>query len=135
MILSRAIGEALGQPFVWGRHDCLLWACDVVQAISADGVDLAAEYRGRYDNAAGAARFIRKTVAGGGLADAVAHVLARYGVAEIGPLHAWRGDLALAELGLGAALGIVADAGVAFLAPDGLIFLPRTAARRAWRVG
>lgn len=50
-------------PFVWGQHDCCLWAADVVQALT--GIDPAAALRGQYANERSAQRLVRQL---GGLA-------------------------------------------------------------------
>jgi hypothetical protein len=55
--LAALIRERRRAPFVWGQHDCCLWAADAVLAIR--GFDLAADYRGTYSTAAGALRALR----------------------------------------------------------------------------
>ncbi len=60
--LHAAVAARRGQPFQWGENDCALFACDLVEA--ATGVDYAAPFRGRYRTAAGAARALKRFVAG-----------------------------------------------------------------------
>jgi hypothetical protein len=53
----------------------------------------------------------------------------------VDPRFAWRGDIAIADGGeLGPALGVVYFDKLAHLAESGLAWLPRRAARRAWRI-
>ena len=69
-------------PFVWGVHDCCLWAADAVQAIT--GQDLAEGLRGTYHTAAQAARMLEQAggvrgVATAALGNAVSPKLASVG--------------------------------------------------------
>lgn len=79
-------------PFIWGQHDCALFAADGVQAIT--GVDIAADFRGKYSDESSALEAI-KTIAGGEtVADAAAWCAAKHGLEEWKhPLCAQRGDL------------------------------------------
>lgn len=52
------VQERMAAPFVWGQHDCCLWAADVVQAIT--GLDPAAALRGQYASERGALRLVRQ---------------------------------------------------------------------------
>ena len=45
-IASDYIGDALNQEFVWGKRDCVLFACDLARAIT--GKDPAEKIRGKY---------------------------------------------------------------------------------------
>jgi hypothetical protein len=45
------------EPFVWGTHDCALFAAGCVNAMT--GVDPAAAFRGTYDSRIGAAEALR----------------------------------------------------------------------------
>ncbi|WP_082670237.1 DUF6950 family protein [Sphingomonas sanguinis] len=49
-------------PFVWGQHDCALFAASCVRAQT--GVDPAVAYRGTYDTANGARTALRELGAG-----------------------------------------------------------------------
>lgn len=112
-------------PFEWGRNDCALFAADAVQAIT--GTDLAADFRGTYDTALGAARALQS--AGGFEALAGAH----FGK-PIHVRHAKPGDIALIEQEHGPALAVVLGEMVAGPGANGVRFLPLTAAQVAWRV-
>ena len=50
------VHERMSAPFVWGRHDCCLWAADVVLALT--GLDPAAALRCQYSNERGALRLV-----------------------------------------------------------------------------
>ena len=53
---------------------------------------------------------------------------------EIEPYKAQRGDVALIDTPLGDALSLVIGDKVAAMGKDGLIFLPLSAAKQAWKV-
>lgn len=78
-------------PAQWGTNDCALFAADAVHAMT--GVDMAAQFRGRYRTAAGAAALIDEL---GGLQAIAA---AAFGSM---PRSSWRlarrGDVVLADL-------------------------------------
>ncbi|MDF2603503.1 hypothetical protein [Sphingomonas sp.] len=50
------------RPFVWGEHDCCIFAAGAVEAMT--GVDPMPEFRGRYRTAIGSARALRRYGAG-----------------------------------------------------------------------
>jgi len=118
---------AADRPFCWGSWDCGLLAADCVLAMT--GVDIAAEFRGRYTTARGARRVMR-----GSMAEMMARVSETYGMPEIRPAQAQRGDMVMVDTPLGDALGICVGARIACAGPDGLTMLPLSAARCAWRV-
>ena len=72
-----------------------MWTADVVMAMSVDGIDLAAPYRGTYSDAAGAADVIAEATGGGTLEDLMVMIAAQYTLPEVEPAFAWRGDIAL----------------------------------------
>lgn len=118
---------AADRPFCWGTWDCGLLAADCVRAMT--GVDLAAEFRGRYTTARGARRVMR-----GSMARMVTRVTRMHGMPEIAPALARRGDMVMVDSPLGDALGICVGTRVACAGPDGLVFMPLSAARLAWRI-
>lgn len=117
---------AADRPFVWGEWDCCLMAADCVYAMT--GVDVAAEFRGRYKTARGALRVMH-----GSLAVTAQRVAQAHCLPETNPALAQRGDICLVATSLGDALGICVGAKIACTGPDGLVMLPLTAARSAWR--
>lgn len=123
--LTQIIAEAERKPFVWGEHDCCLFAAAVVQELT--GVDRAIGLRGTYDTAAKAKRVLKKR---GGVRQIATDALG----APIAPLMAQRGDVVLISTNHGEALGVCT--GLVCVAPgdDGLVRIPITAAIAAWRV-
>lgn len=56
--LAETLQAAMTRPFLWGEHDCCLFAADCVQAMT--GTDYAVEFRNTYHTAAGAQKAILK---------------------------------------------------------------------------
>lgn len=135
--LGAHIQAASGRPFVWGEHDCCVWACDGILAMT--GVDPMTELRGRYLTALGAARAL-KAFAGGGLDETAEHIASLLHAPEIPVLTAGRGDCVIADAeydgGYAPALGLVAMNGrqALFAGPVGLTAISLRECRRAWRV-
>ena len=109
------------RAFVWGEHDCCLFAAAAI--IEMTGVDLASAYRGRYEDAKGAAKFgqLASLVDAAGLPRMRNVNLAR------------RGDIMLLEIAR-PTLGVCLGAQIAAPGIDGLIFIPMRAAQAGWRV-
>lgn len=133
--LLAVLEERRDRPFAWGRNDCALFACDLVEA--ATGVDHAAPLRGRYRSAAGAAWALRR-FAGGGLEAAAEKIAKSNGLREVPPLMAQRGDIVLLDEAPGPApdnpcLGVCLGAHVVAAGPAGAVLRPLVAGRRAWR--
>lgn len=131
--LAASIESARKRRFAWGEHDCCLFACACIAAMT--GVDPARGFRGRYRNRRGALRALRRR-AGGGLAETVAALAARHGYAEIAPLKAGRGDLVLLT-GRGAGpdgLGICVGRAALVATPEGLQAITPQAWQRAWKI-
>lgn len=114
-------------PFAWGRADCALFAADCVLAMT--GVDLAADFRGRYRTAGGSVRAIRKA----GYKDLPALLAAL--LPEVHPVTARAGDVALVESDEGLTAAIVTGATIAASAVNGITTLPLTRAVRVFAVG
>lgn len=123
--LDALVGQALPRPFEWGTHDCCLWAADAV--LAQTGQDPAADLRGTYADAAGAARALRAV---GGLRGAGA----RCG-APIEPLRAVAGDVGLVRDGRHPLLAVFSGQVWLAVSVRGLITLPQSAASAAWGVG
>lgn len=125
-LLLDAVEAARSKPFAWGQHDCCTFAADCVQAMT--GVDLMAEFRGRYTSAKGAVKVVAKA-GHAALADAWCAALA-----EIAPLAAQRGDVVMFETDEGLAVGVVTGTQAVAAGPDGVTFVPLELWLRAWRV-
>ena len=118
-----AVTEAhMNTPLVWGKSDCLLTTCDAIEAMT--GVDPAADIRGKYKSRAGAYRLIKQRGY-----DSLGAVLAdRF--EEIGTAMAQRGDVGIYQN----TVGYFCEYGFAVKGEDGLRFIPRTMAERAFKV-
>lgn len=112
-------------PFVWGSNDCCLFAADCVQALT--GTDLAAAWRGRYDSALQAARFLDE---GGGLEAIAAEALGQ----PVSASYAGVGDVVLCE-NAGRLLLAICNGDLA-LGPgvQGVEPLDMSTALKAWKV-
>ncbi|KAB2781271.1 DUF6950 family protein [Brucella anthropi] len=118
-----AITEAhLNAPMVWGQSDCILTAADAVEAVLGD--DPAKDIRGKYKSKAAAYRLIKQR----GFIS-VAEALSGL-FEEIPVALAQRGDLGVYEN----TAGYFCEYGFAVKGEDGLRFLPRTMAEKAFKV-
>ena len=111
-------------PFEWGRVDCCLWVADAVEAMT--GTDPAADIRGRYRSASGAARAMHRH---GGLEGAGA----RCG-APIPPLCAAEGDVGVIKTGGDDVLAICMSDYWLAVTQSGLEPFPLVDVKTAWRV-
>lgn len=123
--LAALVTQAHSRPFAWGEHDCCLWAADCV--LAQTGTDPADGLRGTYADARAAAALVERL---GGMAEIGAR-----GGAEIAPLMATHGDIGLAEHAGRELLALSNGDHWLVVGTDGLLYLPVTAASRAWRVG
>lgn len=136
--LDAHLRAAFWRPFSWGTHDCCLFACDAIEAMT--GVDPAAPFRGRYKSKRGAYAALKR-YGGGGLEETADKITGDLGMPEVAPAFAGRGDVALLPVetpdgGIIDVLGIVGPDGrhVLVAAPEGLARLPVALVRRVWRV-
>jgi len=115
------------EKFRPGTHDCALFAAGAVQAMT--GVDLAAEYTGKYRSVADGMALLRAE----GVAD-LAGLVSRH-FEEIPPLMAGVGDLVLVEGEAGAdALGVVQGPSIFVLQREGLGRVELTKGLKGFRV-
>lgn len=122
------------RPFHYGEHDCILFSAGAVEAQT--GTDIAADYRGKYSDKAGAAAIL-KQVGKGTLLRTLDATLERRK-----PSRARRGDLVWFEASVGVCIGgealfvgeerLAEKAGV--LMREGLITVPRRLWAKAWAV-
>jgi hypothetical protein len=122
--LEQLVAERQRERFALGVHDCSMWACDAVLAVT--GRDPGSNLRGTYATEADAEAVI---AAGGGLARVAADRLG----AEILPAQAAVGDVGLIETERGPALVVCMGKGWLAAAPIGLAHVHRSAVLRAWR--
>ena len=125
-LFAAAITDARTRPFAWGSHDCATWAFDLRRDLTG-GADHAALWRGRYRTPGGCQRMLRrlgwKTLEEGGRA-LMGDPLADRRLAQ-------RGDLVLG--GEPEAFGVCIGARAGFVSPEGLVTLPLSSCRLAWR--
>lgn len=122
-------------PFAWGQNDCALFAADGVLAIT--GVDIAAEFRGKYSDERSAFAAIKQVAGGSTVADAAAWCAEKHGLAELKfPLMAQRGDLVVFQNGANLIAGLVHLNGrhMVSVAESGAVRFSITEVKRAWRV-
>lgn len=132
--LSAWIVANRAREFAWGNWDCILMACSAVKAQT--GLDPAAEYRGRYIDARGAAEALRE-IGKGTLLKTVDDVFERRPVGK-----ARRGDLVMFEQSIGVCVGgagfFVGEERLADAAGipmrEGLVTIPRVSLTQAWTV-
>jgi len=129
------------QSFAWGRNDCCLFPADGILAMT--GVDIAADFRGKYTDHASAFALIQSVTGGSTVADAAAYCAAKFELPEWVdksgkplPLLARRGDLVVIEDAGRLIAGLVGLTGrhVISVGEEGLKRLALTAVQRAWRV-
>lgn len=132
--LSAYITAAWDRPFDWGQHDCILHSASAVEAQT--GVDIAADYRGRYSDKASAAAIL-KTQGEGTLLRTLDATLERRK-----PSRARRGDLVWYKGAIGVCLGAeaafvgedrLADAANVVMR-EGLVMISRGLWTKAWTV-
>lgn len=132
-LLDQFLLERKSEPFVWGKNDCCLFACDAVLRMT--GIDLAKDFRGKYDSQLDAMKAIKKFGAKsvGDLADTIA---SKHGIVSLVSTYAQRGDVALLDLEYGESLGIVSLNGCEIWVPgtDKIEVVPTMKALRAWRI-
>ena len=112
-------------PFEWGKQDCCLFACDLVKEMT--GVDYASDFRGTYNNVAGALTILKKE---GGVKQLAIN---SWGV-EINPLMAQRGDVVLVQGEHGNSLAVCIGQSIVATGENGLVSLPLRSAICAWRI-
>ena len=127
--LLTLINERRATPFAWGSHDCCMFACDAVLAMT--GTDPAKPFRG-YSTKAEAAALIAEY---GSLESLVAARCADLGFSELAtPRKAQRGDLVLFDNAGKPAVGVCIGGEAAFPGKGWMVFHPLRDCRRAWRV-
>ena len=124
--LAAHVEEWRHKPFQWGLHDCAMFCVYGEKAIC--GETRFDDYVGQYQTPKGSLRILRQ-IGNGDLADNVAQRLS-----EVAPSEAGRGDWALIDTPDGDALSLIVGDKVAAMGKDGLVFLPREAVKRAWKV-
>jgi hypothetical protein len=132
--LSAYLTSVAAAPFAYGRFDCGLFVAGAVDAMT--GVDVVPGVRGAYNDRRSAFARVR-SLCGAATMEALAdHLTAQYGMTEVAPVMARRGDVVQLRRGRSSSLGIVAMHGTEILTPyhGGLLRLPLAHAARAWHI-
>lgn len=130
-LLPAHTGHSRKRGFAWGTRDCALAACDAIKALT--GIDPAENFRGKYSTPEEAAQLI-----GSDLGAFAARIAAQYGMQEVPPQFARRGDVVFVDNGRPeGGLGIVdlTGARAACASQNGSLLVPMRRWKRAWRVG
>lgn len=130
--LYAVVEAAKAKPFVWGEHDCALFACDCAKAMT--GYDFAHKFRGRYRTARGGSMALWRIEGVRSLAE----LADKYLGPRIIPSLARRGDAVMVEIIRASyrhALGVCLGAEAAYPGLNDLMFLPVGKATAAWPVG
>ncbi len=122
--LIAVIRAAEKRPFLWGEHDCCLFAADCAEAMTGD--NFAEGWRGTYDSETGAKKALLR---GGG---SLEKVLAKY-LDEVPVKMAQRGDIAIVENAGTQCAGVIYGGGVWVPGETSLVCL-RVKPLSAWRV-
>ena len=122
--LDALFAERLRQVFEWGRNDCVLFGADAV--LAQTGTDHAAAWRGTYATSEEAYALLDSL---GGL-----EVLGALAGVSCAPLTAQRGDIGLCVVDDREHLAVCCGPNWLAPGPRGLVALPITVARLAWRV-
>lgn len=112
------------RPFLWGQHDCCLFAADCAEAMT--GESFASGWRGTYDSETGAKKALLR---GGG---SLEKVIAKY-LDEVPVKLAQRGDIAIVENNGTRCAGVVYSGVVWVPGNTGLVSL-RVKPLSVWRV-
>jgi phosphoheptose isomerase len=131
--LERYLVLASYRPFIYGHHDCCLFVCNAIEAMT--GTDVAAPLRGLYASHREALRAIA-AYAGRPSVEAVAErITAEHQMQEATPALAQRGDIVLLERDRDYSLALIGlDSSILAAAGCGYTRAPLSLARRAWHL-
>lgn len=122
--LIAVIRAAEKRPFLWGEHDCCLFAADCAEAMTGD--NFADGWRGTYDSETGAKKALLR---GGG---SLEKVLGKY-LDEVPLKLAQRGDIAVVENAGTRCAGVIYGGALWVPGETGLVCL-RVKPLSTWRV-
>ena len=122
--MNAEIERLRSEPFVWGQCDCCLFSADVAMAIC--GIDYASEFRGKYSSKSTAARALR-TFGQGTIEKAMDSRLSRINFPR-------RGDVVMAVVNDGPALGICIGPYCVFKGLTGIVKINLDAIMHAWAI-
>lgn len=131
---SDVIDAAKDKSFDWSGYNCCVFSSDLFEAVT--GVDPIAGVRGKATTKKQALAVLKK-FGGGGVIKALEQVAETYGLDEVPPLYAKRGDPVIVHWDGQDLAGVIALNGrdVLVLRPDkGFGLLPVKSATRAWSI-
>lgn len=123
--LAAFIEARRARAFSRGVSDCCMFVADAVEAMT--GVDYAARWRGFYTSDKAAFRLLRDY---GGVVGVATMMLGPAVPAAL----AGRGDVVVIDAPEGEALALCVGDKIAVQGRDGIIFLPMSAAKAAWKI-
>ncbi|HCN87818.1 MAG TPA: hypothetical protein DIT28_01355 [Oxalobacteraceae bacterium] len=137
---QRALRDAVHRhhaPFAWGTNDCCSFVCDCV--LEMTGVDIYAEFRGKYSSELDAQRTMRGACGSAEIEAVAEYVTAKFEMQPVDVYFAQAGDVVLLPAGENGALalGIVAHDNLhaMVVSQAGLNRVKYVAiAKKAWRV-
>ena len=132
--LDRFLAAQRETRFQYGVWDCCLFACDAIEVMT--GVDVAAQFRGRYQSRTQALRAIRGYSGEASVRAVAERVTEAYAMPQVHILRARRGDVVLIRQPRDYSLGIVALNGtdVITVTPQGLQRIALSNAVCGWQV-
>lgn len=134
VLLHDFVQSAVADEFAWGKHDCCLLVASAVEVMT--GIDFGANYRGKYDSAAGAVKLIGQVCGGKNAVDLCVYFMNQYGCKELpSVLFAQRGDVVALEDDTIGFVYLDGKSVVCWAQDNRLHLQPVTIARRAWRIG
>lgn len=110
--LMKTLSEYRTKEFKWGEHDCCLFVCDCVKAMT--GIDPAENHRGHYSTELGAKKALVKY---GRIEDVFDSRFSRVADHKL----ARRGDVLTYESELGTTMGVMWSDGVYAMGLDGIV--------------
>ena len=132
--LAEYLTASAGVRFAYGVFDCGLFVAGAVTAMT--GVDVVPGVRGSYGDRRAALGQVCAICGAKTMERLAEYLTAKYGMPEVNPRLAQRGDAVLLRHGRTSSLGLVAMHGTEILTPyrGGLLRLPLEHATRAWHI-
>lgn len=121
--------------FDWGTHNCVTFASDLFEATT--GKKVQADIKLAPNSTERQAYVVLKKFAGGGIDNALEKTAKEFGLEEIPPLMAQRGDLLIVEFDgtrCAATVNLTGRSAIAVTPDKGLADIPMKFAVRAWRI-
>jgi len=135
-MLDNFILSKSGVEFSYGDFDCCLFVCDGIKAMT--GVDVAAEFRGKYRSKTGAGKICKKDYGswGKGVFGIASFVCEQVGFKSVAQSYAGRGDIVYLEPAGVGAMGLISTCGrkVVTAGRVGVTFTPKNDGMVYWRI-